>query len=92
MFLDYFNGSLKMCHHFLTVELFQGLFLLLQVEKNLKKTSGFQMYAEALNENEKLKSRLQDSKQELARIRSQLEKVTQVPGTGTSEFSENSQI
>lgn len=36
------------------------------------------MYAEALNENERLKSRLQDSKQELAKIRSQLEKVTQV--------------
>ncbi|XP_068195319.1 protein phosphatase 1 regulatory subunit 12B-like isoform X2 [Antennarius striatus] len=35
------------------------------------------MYSEALHENEKLKSRLQDSKQELARIRSQLEKVTQ---------------
>ncbi|XP_075897767.1 protein phosphatase 1 regulatory subunit 12B isoform X1 [Nelusetta ayraudi] len=35
------------------------------------------MYAEALNENERLKSRLQDSKQELAKIRSQLEKVTQ---------------
>lgn len=40
----------------------------------------FQMYAEALNENERLKSRLQDSKQELAKIRSQLEKVTQVGG------------
>lgn len=39
------------------------------------------MYAEALNENERLKSRLQDSKQELAKIRSQLEKVTQVNGT-----------
>lgn len=35
------------------------------------------MYAEALHENERLKSRLQDSKQELAKIRSQLEKVTQ---------------
>ncbi|XP_071379300.1 protein phosphatase 1 regulatory subunit 12B-like isoform X1 [Centroberyx affinis] len=35
------------------------------------------MYQDALRENEKLKSRLQDSKQELARIRSQLEKVTQ---------------
>ncbi|XP_034733450.1 protein phosphatase 1 regulatory subunit 12B-like isoform X4 [Etheostoma cragini] len=35
------------------------------------------MYAEALHENEKLKSRLQDSKQELVKIRSQLEKVTQ---------------
>lgn len=39
------------------------------------------MYAEALNENERLKSRLQDSKQELAKIRSQLEKVTQVNET-----------
>uniref|UniRef100_A0A669FAB9 Protein phosphatase 1 regulatory subunit 12B n=1 Tax=Oreochromis niloticus TaxID=8128 RepID=A0A669FAB9_ORENI len=35
------------------------------------------MYAEALHENAKLKSRLQESKQELAKIRSQLEKVTQ---------------
>nr|XP_049608635.1 protein phosphatase 1 regulatory subunit 12A isoform X2 [Syngnathus scovelli] len=35
------------------------------------------MYAEALHENERLKSRLQDSKQELVSIRSQLEKVTQ---------------
>lgn len=39
------------------------------------------MYAEALHENERLKSRLQDSKQELAKIRSQLEKVTQVEKT-----------
>ncbi|XP_077368704.1 protein phosphatase 1 regulatory subunit 12B isoform X6 [Festucalex cinctus] len=35
------------------------------------------MYAEALQENERLKSRLQDSKQELVNIRSQLEKVAQ---------------
>ncbi|KAM4563713.1 uncharacterized protein PAE49_011719 isoform 2-T3 [Odontesthes bonariensis] len=35
------------------------------------------MYAEALQENERLKSRLQDSKQELVNIRSQLEKITQ---------------
>ncbi|XP_045911478.1 protein phosphatase 1 regulatory subunit 12A-like isoform X2 [Micropterus dolomieu] len=35
------------------------------------------MYADALHENEKLKSRLQDSKQELVKIRSQLEKVNQ---------------
>ncbi|XP_010784603.1 protein phosphatase 1 regulatory subunit 12A-like isoform X3 [Notothenia coriiceps] len=35
------------------------------------------MYAEALHENDKLKSRLQDSKQELVKIRSQLDKVTQ---------------
>uniref|UniRef100_A0A8C5I2H7 cGMP-dependent protein kinase interacting domain-containing protein n=1 Tax=Gouania willdenowi TaxID=441366 RepID=A0A8C5I2H7_GOUWI len=35
------------------------------------------MYAEALHENERLKSRLQESKQELAKIRSQLEKVNQ---------------
>ncbi|KAK2897381.1 hypothetical protein Q8A73_013761 [Channa argus] len=35
------------------------------------------MYSEALRENERLKSRLQDSKQELIKIRSQLEKVTQ---------------
>ncbi|KAG7519274.1 phosphatase 1 regulatory subunit 12B-like isoform X2 [Solea senegalensis] len=35
------------------------------------------MYAEALHENERLKSRLQDSKQELVKIRTQLEKVTQ---------------
>lgn len=40
-----------------------------------------QMYAEALHENERLKSRLQDSKQELGKIRSQLEKVTQVQKT-----------
>lgn len=36
------------------------------------------MYAEALHENERLKSRLHDSKQELVKIRAQLEKVTQV--------------
>lgn len=41
----------------------------------------FQMYADALHENEKLKSRLQDSKQELVKIRSQLEKVNQVQKT-----------
>ncbi|XP_061128869.1 protein phosphatase 1 regulatory subunit 12B-like isoform X7 [Syngnathus typhle] len=35
------------------------------------------MYADALHENDRLKSRLQDSKQELVSIRSQLEKVTQ---------------
>ncbi|KAL6119261.1 uncharacterized protein ACO6RY_03873 [Pungitius sinensis] len=35
------------------------------------------MYAEALHENEKLKSRLQDSKHELVKIRSQLDKVSQ---------------
>ncbi|XP_034446078.1 protein phosphatase 1 regulatory subunit 12A-like isoform X3 [Hippoglossus hippoglossus] len=35
------------------------------------------MYAEALHENDRLKSRLNDSKQELVKIRSQLEKVTQ---------------
>ncbi|XP_061114111.1 protein phosphatase 1 regulatory subunit 12B isoform X8 [Conger conger] len=35
------------------------------------------MYEDALAENEKLKSRLEDSKQELASIRTQLEKVTQ---------------
>uniref|UniRef100_H3D4V0 Protein phosphatase 1, regulatory subunit 12B n=1 Tax=Tetraodon nigroviridis TaxID=99883 RepID=H3D4V0_TETNG len=34
------------------------------------------MYAEALHENERLKSRLQDSKKELDKIRSQLERVT----------------
>lgn len=38
----------------------------------------FQMYAEALHENERLKSRLQDSRKELDKIRSQLERVTQV--------------
>lgn len=38
------------------------------------------MYAEALHENERLKSRLQDSKKELDKIRSQLERVTQVGG------------
>lgn len=38
------------------------------------------MYAEALHENERLKSRLQDSKKELDRVRSQLERVTQVGG------------
>ncbi|MED6238675.1 hypothetical protein ATANTOWER_027309 [Ataeniobius toweri] len=36
-----------------------------------------EMYTEALQENERLKSRLQDSKQELVKIRSQLEKVAQ---------------
>ncbi|KAJ8257452.1 hypothetical protein GJAV_G00185750 [Gymnothorax javanicus] len=35
------------------------------------------MYEDALAENDKLKSRLQDSKQELANIRTQLEKITQ---------------
>ncbi|KAF6716005.1 Protein phosphatase 1 regulatory subunit 12A [Oryzias melastigma] len=35
------------------------------------------MYADALEENERLKSKLQDSKQELVKIRSQLEKLTQ---------------
>ncbi|XP_077455589.1 protein phosphatase 1 regulatory subunit 12B isoform X3 [Stigmatopora argus] len=35
------------------------------------------MYAEALQENEHLKSRLQDSKQELVNIRSQLDKLAQ---------------
>ncbi|XP_036389711.1 protein phosphatase 1 regulatory subunit 12B isoform X4 [Megalops cyprinoides] len=35
------------------------------------------MYEDALAENEKLKSRLEDSKQELAKIRTQLERVTQ---------------
>ncbi|XP_055366177.1 protein phosphatase 1 regulatory subunit 12B [Betta splendens] len=35
------------------------------------------MYTDALHENERLKSRLQDSKQELVKIRCQLEKVTQ---------------
>uniref|UniRef100_A0A3Q2GRV3 Protein phosphatase 1, regulatory subunit 12B n=1 Tax=Cyprinodon variegatus TaxID=28743 RepID=A0A3Q2GRV3_CYPVA len=35
------------------------------------------MYTEALQENERLKSKLQDSKQELVKIRSQLEKVAQ---------------
>lgn len=36
------------------------------------------MYAEALHENERLKSRLQDSKKELDKVRSQLERVNQV--------------
>lgn len=36
------------------------------------------MYAEALHENDRLKSRLQDSKRELDKIRTQLERVTQV--------------
>ncbi|XP_057175209.1 protein phosphatase 1 regulatory subunit 12B isoform X1 [Triplophysa rosa] len=35
------------------------------------------MYEEALSENEKLKSRLADSKQELSKIHSQLDRVTQ---------------
>ncbi|RVE70880.1 hypothetical protein OJAV_G00068290 [Oryzias javanicus] len=35
------------------------------------------MYADALEENERLKSKLQDSKKELVKIRSQLEKLTQ---------------
>lgn len=38
----------------------------------------FQMYEDALSENEKLKSRLDDSKLELSKIRSQLDRVTQV--------------
>uniref|UniRef100_A0A8C9VD12 Protein phosphatase 1, regulatory subunit 12B n=1 Tax=Scleropages formosus TaxID=113540 RepID=A0A8C9VD12_SCLFO len=47
------------------------------------------MYEDALAENEKLKSRLEDSKQELAKIRMQLEKVTQVPSSppGTVYFA-----
>lgn len=48
------------------------------------------MYAEALHENAKLKSRLQESKQELAKIRSQLEKVTQVPLAHSTENSHSS--
>lgn len=36
------------------------------------------MYEDALAENDKLKSRLDDSKQELTKIRTQLDKVTQV--------------
>lgn len=36
------------------------------------------MYADALEENDRLKSKLQDSKQELVKIRSQLERLTQV--------------
>lgn len=39
------------------------------------------MYETALHENDKLKSRLRDSKQELAKIRSQLDKVTQKQDT-----------
>ncbi|XP_030625865.1 protein phosphatase 1 regulatory subunit 12B isoform X2 [Chanos chanos] len=35
------------------------------------------LYEDALTENEKLKSRLEESKQELAKIRTQLDKVTQ---------------
>nr|XP_015197716.1 PREDICTED: protein phosphatase 1 regulatory subunit 12B-like isoform X11 [Lepisosteus oculatus] len=35
------------------------------------------MYEDALAENEKLKSKLEDSKKELAKIRTQLDKVTQ---------------
>ncbi|XP_066526994.1 protein phosphatase 1 regulatory subunit 12B [Hoplias malabaricus] len=35
------------------------------------------MYEDALTENEKLKTRLEDSKQELVKIRSQLDRVTQ---------------
>ncbi|XP_063065461.1 protein phosphatase 1 regulatory subunit 12B isoform X2 [Engraulis encrasicolus] len=35
------------------------------------------LYEDALSENEKLKSRLADSKQELVKIRNQLQKVTQ---------------
>uniref|UniRef100_A0A8C2CLF1 cGMP-dependent protein kinase interacting domain-containing protein n=1 Tax=Cyprinus carpio TaxID=7962 RepID=A0A8C2CLF1_CYPCA len=35
------------------------------------------LYEDALTENEKLKSRLEDSKQELTKIRSQLDRVTQ---------------
>lgn len=46
----------------------------------------FQMYAEALHENEKLKSRLHDSKHELVKIRSQLEKATQVQKTQTVQL------
>ncbi|XP_034028787.1 protein phosphatase 1 regulatory subunit 12B isoform X3 [Thalassophryne amazonica] len=45
------------------------------------------MYEEALHENEKLKSRLQDSKQELVNIRSQLEKVAQQKHNRISERS-----
>lgn len=73
-FAFFLFGSLKSVNHFfLTVKIIttnNALILFLF----------FQMYAEALNENERLKSRLQDSKQELAKIRSQLEKVTQVGG------------
>lgn len=42
------------------------------ISKDYKK-----MYEDALSENEKLKSRLEDSKQELSKIRSQLDRVAQ---------------
>ncbi|XP_064154974.1 protein phosphatase 1 regulatory subunit 12B isoform X10 [Anguilla rostrata] len=45
------------------------------------------MYEDALAENEKLKSRLEDSRQELASIRTQLEKVTQQKQDRISERS-----
>lgn len=57
----------------------------LLILKNTHPQSSSQMYAEALHENERLKSRLQDSKQELVKIRSQLEKVTQVKKDCVSE-------
>lgn len=44
------------------------------------------MYAEALQENEKLKSKLHDSKKELVKIRSQLEKVTQVQQLSSFDY------
>ncbi|XP_024915449.1 protein phosphatase 1 regulatory subunit 12B-like isoform X2 [Cynoglossus semilaevis] len=48
-----------------------------QQEQDSTRTDYKKMYAEALHENERLKSRLQGSKQELVKIRAQLEKVTQ---------------
>lgn len=46
-------------------------------EEDLSPRDYKKMYEDALHENEKLKSRLQDSKQELVKIRAQLGKVTQ---------------
>ncbi|TRY60873.1 hypothetical protein DNTS_035140, partial [Danionella cerebrum] len=45
------------------------------------------LYDDALVENEKLKARLEESKQELSRIRSQLDRLTQV----TTKLWENNQ-
>ncbi|KAM6976705.1 protein phosphatase 1 regulatory subunit 12B isoform 2-T2 [Aplochiton taeniatus] len=46
-------------------------------EEDLSPRDYKKMYEDALHENEKLKSRLQDSKQELVKIRTQLGKLTQ---------------
>ncbi|CAB1314579.1 unnamed protein product [Coregonus sp. 'balchen'] len=50
------------------------------------------MYEEAMSTNERLKSRLQGSKQELVLVQTQLEKVTQRKITMTERSNERSML